>query len=114
VTDVSSLAGRRIVRVWRGYGTAEGVERYCHEHFTRSVLPQLRATDGFLGAPVLVGPSGVESETEVVVLTEWASIEAIRAFAGGDVTRAVVEPAVRSLLTRFEDRVVHYDLSIDA
>ena len=44
----------RIVRVWKGYVTADGVQQYCDGHFTKTVLPQLRALEGFLCANVLV------------------------------------------------------------
>jgi heme-degrading monooxygenase HmoA len=96
-----------VVRVWKGYGTAEGVERYRREHFAESVLPELRTLDGFLDAHVLV--RAVDGETELVVATVWSSFEAIAAFAGEDGERAVVEPVVRGLLTRFDDRVRHYE-----
>jgi len=102
----------RIVRMWRGYGTAEGIARYCDEHFTPTLLPQLRALDGFLGARVLVGTT--DAETEVIVLTTWASFDAIHAFAGDDVSIAVVEPIVHQLLISFDDRVEHYRLAIDS
>lgn len=37
----------QIVRVWTGYGTPAGVDRYCREHFMNSVLPHFRSIDGF-------------------------------------------------------------------
>lgn len=97
-----------VVRVWKGYGTAEGVARYCRDHFEASVLPRLRASDGFLGASVLTRPAG--ETTEVVVATSWRSIDAVKAFAGDDYVRAVVEPVVRALLDRVDDRVSHFTL----
>jgi heme-degrading monooxygenase HmoA len=97
-----------VVRVWKGYGTREGVERYCRQHFPEVVLPQLRALGGFLGAQVLV--RSVEDETQVVVATLWDSIEAVKAFASDDHTAAVVEPVVHDLLARFDDRVAHFSL----
>jgi hypothetical protein len=99
-----------IVRVWRGYGTPAGVDRYCREHFRNSVLPQLRSIDGFLDAKVLTRTDG--SETEVVVATVWASIASVKAFAGEDHEQAVVEPVVRELPTRFDDRVIHYTVAL--
>jgi hypothetical protein len=99
-----------IVRVWRGYGTPVGVDRYCREHFRNSVLPQLRSIDGFLDAKVLTRTSG--SETEVVVATVWASIASVKAFAGEDHEHAVVEPVVRELLTRFDEGVIHYTVAL--
>lgn len=100
-----------LVRVWKGWGTPEGVERYCRQHFPEVVLPQLRALSGFRGAQVLVH-SGDESE--VLVATVWDSLEAIQAFAGADHEAAVVEPVVSELLTRFDDRVTHFTLAFHA
>lgn len=99
-----------VVRVWTGYGTPEGVDRYCREHFPEAVLPHLRAVDGFLSAQVLVRT--LEDETQVVVATTWTSLEAVKAFAGEDYSAAVVEPAVRDLLARFDARVSHFTLAV--
>jgi heme-degrading monooxygenase HmoA len=95
----------QVVRVWKGYGSAAGIQRYCDEHFRLVVLPQLRALDGFVGATVLARTR--ERDAEVVVTTRWDSIEAIRGFAGEDYECAVVEPAVRDLLDSFDERVEH-------
>ena len=100
----------RIVRVWKGYGTADGVERYCSEHFAKTVLPQLEALEGFLDANVLVRPFG--SQTEVVVMTVWDSIDSVKAFAGDRYQEAVVEPVVRDLLERFDDQVAHFSVAV--
>jgi heme-degrading monooxygenase HmoA len=99
-----------VVRVWKGYGTPEGVDRYCQQHFPGAVLPHLRTVDGFLGAQVLVRL--LHAETQVVVATTWASLEAVKAFAGQDYTTAVVEPAVHDLLARFDERVSHFMLAV--
>jgi Antibiotic biosynthesis monooxygenase len=99
----------RIVRVWKGYGTADGVQRYCNQHFKGTVLPQLVAIVGFVGANVLVRSR--DDETEVVVVTVWESMEAVKAFAGEDYTRAIVEPVVRDLLDHFDDHVTHFDVA---
>jgi heme-degrading monooxygenase HmoA len=105
------MAGQ-IVRVWRGYGTVAGVDRYCREHFPDSVLPQLRSIDGFLDAKVLTRSVG--GETEVVVATTWDSLDAVRAFAGEHYEHAVVEPVVRQLLNRFDDHVTHFTVVLAA
>ena len=101
-----------VARIWKGYGTSGGVKRYCDEHFSRLVLPELRALDGFLGATVLVREGN--RETELVVLTRWASISAIRQFAGEDYEQAVVEPVVRDMLDRYDDRVKHFSIALTA
>ena len=100
----------RVVRVWKGFGTSEGVNRYVEEHFARTVLPQLREIDGFVEANVLVGGTG--SEIQVVVATLWESIDSIKEFAGEDYERAVVEPVVRDLLQGFDNHVTHFTLAL--
>ena len=102
----------RIARVWKGYGTSDGVQHYCHDHFATTVLPQLRALSGFLSANVLVRTA--QSETEVVVATVWDSIESVKAFAGENYDMAVVEPVVRELLDHFDDTVTHFTVALAA
>jgi hypothetical protein len=106
------LVALQIVRIWKGYGKAAGVNRYCREHFPNSVLPQLRSINGFVGAKVLTRAG--EGETEVVVATTWDSIDSVKAFAGEDYEQAVVDPVVRELLNRFDDRVTHFTVVLDA
>ena len=100
----------QIVRIWGGYGTDAGVDRYCRELFPNSVLPRLRSVDGFVEAKVLTRTG--QGETEVVVATTWDSIESVKAFAGEDYEKAVVEPVVRELLNRFDDRVAHFTVAL--
>jgi heme-degrading monooxygenase HmoA len=100
----------QIVRVWKGYGTQAGVERYCREHFPNSVLPQLRSIDGFVSAKVVTREAG--GETQLVVATVWDSIDSVKAFAGENYEQAVVEPVVRELLNRFDDQVAHFTVAL--
>ena len=102
----------QIVRVWGGYGTQAGVDRYCREHFPNSVLPHLRSIEGFIEVKVMTRRG--RDETEVVVATTWDSIESVQAFAGEDYEKAVVEPVVRELLNRFDDRVAHFAVALAA
>ena len=46
---------------------------------------------------------------EFLVLTKWQSMDAIRAFAGDDVGKAVVEAGAVAALVDFDDRVQHYE-----
>lgn len=100
----------QIVRVWKGYGSQVGVDRYYREHFPNSVLPHLRSVDGFVDARVLTRAG--RGEVEVVVATVWDSLDSVKAFAGEDFERAVVEPAVRELLSRFDDHVTHFTVAL--
>jgi heme-degrading monooxygenase HmoA len=76
------------------------------------VLPELRGIAGFAGASLLTCKDG--SEVEIVVLTRWRSMDAIRAFAGADPERAVVEPEAMAALLRFDAAVRHYELVEEA
>jgi hypothetical protein len=40
-------------------------------------------------------------------------LEAVKAFAGEDYERAVVEPEARRLLSRFDERSEHYEVVLD-
>jgi heme-degrading monooxygenase HmoA len=108
----SEQNARRLVRVWKARGTVEGVGRYCDEHFPQHVLPQLRAHEGFLGARVLFGVTA-DDRRQLVVMTTWTSLDAIKAFAGERYDRAVVEAAVRELLEQFDDEVTHFTIAVD-
>ena len=50
-----------------------------------------------------------EGEVAFVTMTLWESLDAIRAFAGEDYEVAVVLPEARKLLSRFDQRSVHYE-----
>jgi heme-degrading monooxygenase HmoA len=97
-----------IARAWRGSATVEGAERYA-VHFRDSVLPSLRALDGFRVGYLM--RREVDGVVEIRVLTVWASLEAVRAFAGDDLTTAVVEPAARAALTSYDTTVDIYEVT---
>lgn len=94
-----------IVRAWRGYASLEKPEDYP-DHFRRNVVPELKGIDGFLGARLM--RSQTLEGFEFLVHTRWRSMDAIRAFAGNDIERAVVEPEAVRALTRYDERVRHY------
>ena len=95
-----------IVRAWRGHA-AKGNPAYI-EHFRRNVLPELRQIEGFLDATLLREERG--NEIEYLVLSRWASMDAVRAFAGADVDRAVVEPEAVAALKDYDRTVHHYEV----
>ncbi len=96
-----------IVRAWRGWTTSSNQHAYV-SHFQRNVIPQLRGVDGFVGVTLL---KEVQSEqVEFLVLSRWVSMDAIRSFAGKDITRAVVEPEAVAVLVDFERTVHHYEI----
>src|SRR5215204_4522629 len=100
------LQGRcMIVRAWRGR-TESSRQHLYPDHFKRTVLPELKVIEGFVGASLSSQQQG--AEVEFMVLTRWTSMDAIRAFAGEDVDKAVVEPAAMAALTSYDRTVCHY------
>jgi hypothetical protein len=64
---------------------------------------------GYRGALLL--ERGLPGAVEIMVLTFWQSIESVRDFAGADVEGAVVAAEAAALLTQFDRRVRHYEVS---
>jgi heme-degrading monooxygenase HmoA len=96
-----------IIREWRGRALASNTEAYPR-HFRTSVMPELRQLPGFLGAHLSRRPLG--EHVEFLVLTRWKDFDAIRAFAGDEIGKAVVEPGAVAALTDFDATVQHYDV----
>jgi heme-degrading monooxygenase HmoA len=96
-----------IARHWRGLLKRERADAYV-EHLQSETLPQLVQLAGFLDAKVLRRdlPQGVE----FLVVTIWASLDAIRAFAGADAENAVVPPKARDMMIEYDAKARHYDV----
>jgi heme-degrading monooxygenase HmoA len=93
-----------ILRVWRA--RAEPGRRDAYPaFFGRHVVPELRAVPGFLGATLAA--RDVDDAIEFTVITRWASLEAIRGFAGDVIDRAVVEPGAVATLRDHDQSVDH-------
>jgi heme-degrading monooxygenase HmoA len=99
-----------IVRVWRARAAPTNAGAY-ERHFREALLPELERLEGFRGASLLRRDDG--DVVELVAVTRWDSLEAIRRFAGDDATHAVVAPEARELLLDFDERVAHYEDVLD-
>jgi ATP-dependent Clp protease ATP-binding subunit ClpA len=97
----------RVARQWKGIVKPGQASAYI-AHLQLETRPSLRRTPGFVHATIM--HRDVEDGTEFVVTTYWRSLDSIKAFAGEDVTRAVVPPAAQALMVRYDDRAVHYDI----
>lgn len=77
-------------------------------HLRTETFKAVEQIDGFRSAAILRRdvPEGVAYR----IVTEWASMDAIRAFAGEDAEEAVVPEKVRPWMIRFDDRVMHYEV----
>ena len=90
-----------IARLWRG--TARDPDGYLR-HLRRNVIPRLKKISGYREVRVL------RRDREILVVTFRDSMQPIRAFAGEDVEKAVVEPEARAVLEEFDDVVRHYEV----
>jgi len=96
-----------IGRLWHGWTTHENADAY-EALLRREVLPGIHRVPGYHGAYLLRRDAG--TEVEFVTMTLFDSWDAVREFAGSDLEAAVVPPAARALLARFDARSVHYDV----
>lgn len=103
--------GLVIVRTWSAYATDTGADSY-RSYFQDTLLPSLREIPGFAGAYLLSRRDG--ESVELTAHTLWESLDAIRAFAGDDLTTAVVEPEALAFLQHSEPTVVHRTVLIEA
>ena len=95
-----------ITRLWRGWTATEAADAY-EEFLLTELFPSMGAIPGFLGAEVLRRQDG--EEVAFVTLTRFASLNAIRAFAGDDYEVPVLEPEALRLLSRYEEQALHFD-----
>ena len=98
-----------IARSWTGETSSERAPEYLR-HLKAKVLPVLADIEGYRGAYVLERVSG--DRAEILVVTLWESSEAVQRFAGNDPERAVVTEEARSILSRFDEDVKHYDVLV--
>lgn len=77
-------------------------------HLRTETFEAIEKIDGFRSAAIL--RRDVADGVAYRIVTEWASMDAIRAFAGDDVETAVVPEKVRPWMIRFDERVVHYEV----
>jgi|ERR1044071_7740110 heme-degrading monooxygenase HmoA len=95
-----------ISRIWHGWTRTSDADTY--EGMLRAeVLPGIHRIPGYFGAYLLRREVG--NEVEFVTITRFTDLDAVRAFAGEDFTRAVIHPPARELLLRFDERSVHYE-----
>jgi heme-degrading monooxygenase HmoA len=96
-----------IARLWHGWTKPEDGSAY--EEFLRAdIFPALAdRVPGFRGGYVLRRDAG--GEDEFLVMTLFDSLEAVHTFAGDDHEVPVIEPEAARLLSRGDERVLHYE-----
>jgi heme-degrading monooxygenase HmoA len=96
-----------IARMWRGSTRAEDAEAYA-EYMSGTGGQALAATPGNRGVYMLRRVVG--DAAEFVMLSLWESEDAIKAFAGEDISVAVFFPEDDRFLTDRELTVSHFEV----
>jgi heme-degrading monooxygenase HmoA len=80
------------------------------EHLRTETFPAIRKLPGFVSASILrrAVPEGVE----FLIVTNWASVEAIHAFAGANAEAAVVPQKVHDMMVDYDRLVRHYEVVV--
>ena len=98
-----------ISRIWHGWTTPTKADAY-EELLKREIFAGIRGRriPGFQSIQLFRRDLG--EEVEFVTVMWFDSLEAVRIFAGEDYEVAVVPPAARALLSRFDARSQHYEV----
>jgi heme-degrading monooxygenase HmoA len=97
-----------IARIWRGWVRTADRAAYV-DYIERTGMAEYRSTAGNQGAWMLARDL-TDDRTEIVTFSLWTSWEAIRAFAGDDVERAVFYPEDDRYLVDRETTVTHFEV----
>ena len=100
-----------IARTWRGAVRAEDAEPYA-AYIRATGIAEYAATPGNLGAYLLYRIDG--DRAEVLTISFWESLDAIRGFAGDDIERAVFYPEDDRYLVDRDDTANHYVVAADS
>ena len=98
-----------ICRMWRGWATPGNADAY--ERIVRGeVIPGIEARHipGFAHIDLMRRATG--GEVEFATLMWFDSLDAVKAFVGEDYEVAHVPEAARAVLSRFDERVAHFEV----
>lgn len=102
-----------IARQWHGWTRPENAEKY-QKLLLETVLPGIEGRAGYRGAYVLrrVADEG-GGEVEFVTVTTFDSLADARGFSQDGARGAVVPPAARELLSRWDGDSAHYEVVLE-
>jgi len=101
-----------IIRIWHGWTSFQDADAY-------EALLREEIFVGIAGRKI-AGLSDIKllrrelhAEVEFITIMSFASLDAVRDFAGEEYELAVVPPKARQLLARFDQRSQHYELRVE-
>ncbi len=97
-----------IARLWHGRVPSARADEYAA--YLAAALPKFRTIPGNRGYEMLREPAG--AETHFVVVSYWTSRDAIRGYAGEDISRTRFLPRDPEFLVDPEPTVRNYDVVV--
>lgn len=95
-----------VVRMWRGVVRTEDRDAYL-DYVERTGMVEYRETPGNLDAWMLTRDLG-DGLTEILTVSRWESLDAVKGFARDDIERAVYYPEDDRYLVERDANVRHY------
>lgn len=100
-----------IARMWRGWAASARNADLYQDFLQSTFLPAAHSIAGYHGATVLRRVVG--DEIELLTITRFETLDAIRGFAGDDLEAAHVAPYARELLSHFDARCQHFEIVVE-
>lgn len=94
-----------IVRIWRGVTKLANADRYL-QYLNQFVMPAYQIANGHEGLLVMEERQG--ELVQFLLLSFWASDQALASFVGADPIKVNLSPEEKSLLIAFESTAKHY------
>lgn len=94
-----------IARIWHGRVRSDKAKEY-YEYLVKHIIPDIESIKGNLGVTIMMKPEG--DVTHIMVISYWESIDAIKQFAGEDISKARYYEEDKKYLLEFEPSVEHY------
>jgi quinol monooxygenase YgiN len=101
------ICGARIARLWHGKTPNDKADAYAD--YISDAIKKFRTISGNLGYQLMRETVG--AETHFVVISYWASRDAIKAYAGEDIQKTRSLPRDPEFLIDLEPTVKNYDLA---
>jgi heme-degrading monooxygenase HmoA len=96
-----------VARLWRGSTKADDADRYL-EYLRATGLAEYAGTAGHRETITLRRLH--DGRAEFLLVSLWDSMDAVRAFAGADLERAVFYPEDERYLVERDERVTHFEI----
>jgi heme-degrading monooxygenase HmoA len=105
--SASPKASHAIARIWHGRTVASKADAY-EKYLNEAGVAKLMKAPGNLGVEVLRRNQG--GMTDFIVISYWASLDAVKNYAGSDYAKVRPLDRDREFLVDPEPEVVHYEV----